>query len=148
MDVFTFKIRLPYEDAIQMKRKLLSSIAMIYDPQGFVALVTLEAKKLLQSVTRMKARWDDPLPASVLQEWERWCAKLPAVESYTIPRVSGGPLGISQARQRELHIFCDASETGYGACAYLRLDAGEMVTTSLVLGKSRLAPIKPSTIRC
>ena len=51
------------------------------------------------------------------------------------------------ASDAQLHLFGDGSELGYGACAYLRLvDTERNVNCSLVLGKSRLAPLKQTTI--
>ncbi len=47
----------------------------------------------------------------------------------------------------ELHVFTDASEHGYGACAYLRItDVTGAITCRLVLGKSRVAPLKNQTL--
>ena len=46
----------------------------------------------------------------------------------------------------ELHVFCDASSHGYGACAYVRPVYEDCVLCSLVIGKSRAAPLKPVTI--
>ena len=47
----------------------------------------------------------------------------------------------------ELHIFADASQTGDGARSYVRaLNSNQDIHCSLILGKSRVAPIKPTTI--
>ena len=47
----------------------------------------------------------------------------------------------------ELHHFCDASEKGYGAVSYLKItDKNKHARISFVIGKSRLAPLKPMTI--
>ena len=47
----------------------------------------------------------------------------------------------------ELHNFADASTSGYGQCSYLRVkDEDENVHVSLVMGKSRVAPTKITTI--
>ena len=47
----------------------------------------------------------------------------------------------------ELHNFSDASESGYGQCSYLRLvDHVGRIHCSLVLAKSRVAPLKLVTI--
>ena len=47
----------------------------------------------------------------------------------------------------ELHHFADASIEGYGTASYLRLeDSDEKVHCSLVMGKSRVAPLKTVTV--
>ena len=47
----------------------------------------------------------------------------------------------------ELHGFSDASFQGYGACIYLRTlyESGD-ISVNLVSGKSRVAPLKETTI--
>jgi len=54
-----------------------------------------------------------------------------------------------EARYREfsVHHFCDASEVGYGVASYLRSsDSKGNYSCSLLMAKSRLAPIKAITI--
>ncbi|UYV65843.1 hypothetical protein LAZ67_3005615 [Cordylochernes scorpioides] len=46
----------------------------------------------------------------------------------------------------EVHIFCDASQIGYGAVAYLRSETGRENTLTLIWSKVRLAPMKSITI--
>lgn len=42
----------------------------------------------------------------------------------------------------QLHVFCDASEKGYGACCYIRDDNNKDNVSSRLLGsKSKIAPI-------
>lgn len=47
----------------------------------------------------------------------------------------------------ELHIFCDASKVGYGACVYVRsIGDDESISVHLLCAKSRVAPLKEITI--
>ena len=47
----------------------------------------------------------------------------------------------------ELHHFSDASQAGYGQCSYLRLlNESHQAHCSLVMGKSRVTPLKSVTI--
>ena len=47
---------------------------------------------------------------------------------------------------RELHVFTDASEFAYGAAAYIKVTNETGVHVSLVMGKSRVAPLKTISI--
>ena len=50
-------------------------------------------------------------------------------------------------KRMELHHFSDASEIGYGASSYLRMISSEgTVHCSLILAKTRVAPLSPPTI--
>ena len=60
-----------------------------------------------------------------------------------IPRVLIPEIGFSDL---SLHVFCDASEMAYGCGAYIRITYDDKVHVSLVMGKSRVAPLKPITI--
>ena len=54
---------------------------------------------------------------------------------------------MSQNKSYELHNFADASTSGYGQCSYLRVkDEDGNVNVSLVMGKSRVALLKITTI--
>ena len=47
----------------------------------------------------------------------------------------------------EMHHYSDASTSGYGQCSFLRLiNESDQVHCSLLLGKSRVTPLKPITI--
>ncbi|XP_060871338.1 uncharacterized protein LOC132945583 [Metopolophium dirhodum] len=50
------------------------------------------------------------------------------------------------SEQIELHGFCDASQEAYGACIYEYVDEDGQVYSRLLCSKSRVAPLKGSTI--
>ncbi|XP_006813137.1 uncharacterized protein LOC102800572 [Saccoglossus kowalevskii] len=57
------------------------------------------------------------------------------------------PSGFSQIQTVELHNFSDASLGGYGVASYLRLiDTNGTIHCSLLMGKSRVAPLKAMTV--
>ena len=68
----------------------------------------------------------------------------------SLPRLSEAKtdryVGYEKSVHTEIHVFCNASEVGYGACAYLCVGNDEQVNVSLLLGKSRIAPDKKQTI--
>ena len=50
-------------------------------------------------------------------------------------------------RDISLHFFSDASEDGYGMCAYLRfVYASGTVRCSFLVGRSRSSPVRPISI--
>ena len=54
---------------------------------------------------------------------------------------------MDKRRSYELHHFADASTFGYGNCSYLRIkDENNQVNVALVIGKSRVASTKITTI--
>lgn len=143
-DEITFKIKVA--DKPLTRRGILSIVSAIFDPLGLVAPVTLRAKTIIQNLCRKKIGWDDVVPQKEHEDWRRWISNLPCLEKIHINGCFQ-PRYFSEVKNIQLHVFSDGSETGYGACAYLRLtDQHDNITCSLVLGKSRLAPIKQSSI--
>jgi hypothetical protein len=80
-DVFGFSIGDKLQIQAPTKRKMLASIATIFDPLGLVAPILLEAKRIIQSLTRCKITWDEQLQEAILRQWEDWCSRLASVES-------------------------------------------------------------------
>ena len=144
LDCFHFSIVL--KDQPLTRRGVLATVASVYDPLGFLAPLVLRAKKMLQEVCRKGVSWDEPLPEEVRPRWERWKLDLLHLKELQIPRCFE-PKTMGQQRTYELHNFADASTFGYGQCSYLRVkDDNDNVNVSLVMGKSRVAPSKITTI--
>lgn len=128
------------------RRGVLSTVASIFDPLGFVAPFILVEKRTLQRMCRDKIGWDEPLPGDLKPHWEAWLRDLPNLSSLKIPRCYV-LMTLTNVQQHELHHFSDASVSGYGVCSYLRTvtKSGE-VHCALVMGKARVAPTKVMTI--
>ena len=143
-DSFGFTIVI--KDRPATRRGLLSIVSSVYDPLGFVAPFILNAKLILQDLCRKKFSWDDPIPDDYLQRWQAWLQELPKLEQLQIDRCFK-PLNSEEATSYQLHHFSDASQQGFGAVTYLRItDQTGAAKCTFVMGKSRLAPIKPVTI--
>ena len=57
------------------------------------------------------------------------------------------PVEFGEIKSAQLHHFADASERGYGTVSYLRQENFDgAVHCSFVIGKSRVAPLKQTTI--
>jgi hypothetical protein len=143
-DVFCFQLSLKHQS--DTKRGILTTIASIYDPLGFLAPFLLKGKQILQELCRRKVDWDDPLPPELKLKWNSWKADLQNLCDVEVNRCMK-PSNMSEIKTAELHHFADASTTGLGACSYLRLiDRNGMVHCSLVMGKSRVSPMKITTV--
>ena len=143
-DQFTFFINLPHNPVT--KRGVLSTIASLYDPLGFVSPVVLEAKMFLQGLTRRKAGWDEEIISSELEKWSNWLSLLPRLNEVSVPRCFKTQ-DLAKLKNAEIHNFSDVSSFAYGACSYLRLiDENNNVACSFLIGKSRVSPIKAISI--
>ncbi|XP_030588591.1 uncharacterized protein LOC115795386 [Archocentrus centrarchus] len=139
-DSFSFDVNLKNQPS--SRRGILSVIASIYDPLGFISPVTLCGKRILQDLCRQGAGWDEPLPEDLGSRWEEWKGDLPKLQEIIIPRCYHPPEFKSIVRI-ELHHFSDASSVGYGACSYVRyINNDREVYCSLVMAKARVAPTK------
>jgi hypothetical protein len=140
-DEFTFEAEIP--DRPSTKRGMLSAVSSIYDPLGLVAPMVLCPKLLLQELSRIRTGWDDPVSPLLLSRWNNWLASLDALRTINYPRCF---TFFGQQAHRQLHVFSDSSEYAYGACAYLRCSLGDQTAVTLIMGKSRLAPMHQVTI--
>lgn len=122
------------------KRGILSVASSIFDPLGFIAPFVVRAKIILQELWRIKVGWDDEVPENIKNQWIEWLDELKHLPEVSVAR-QYGPEG-----QYQLHIFCDASELAFAAVAYLRILNNNDVTCSLLMSKSRLAPLKVITL--
>ena len=68
-DCFKFHVKL--KDGPFTRRGLLSALSSVFDPLGFLALLILAAKLLLQDLCRMKYDWDDCLNEEDVKVWKR-----------------------------------------------------------------------------
>ncbi|XP_052817602.1 uncharacterized protein LOC128243724 isoform X1 [Mya arenaria] len=128
------------------KRGVLSTVNSLYDPLGFLAPVTLGGRLLLRKVTDEVDGWDEPLPENLKTKWETWVQSLSELTTVSIPRTYFRPEVSGQA-ERELHVFCDASEKAIAAVAFLKTtDEAGKKHIGFVLGKSKVAPKHGHTI--
>ncbi|XP_051803945.1 uncharacterized protein LOC127533924 [Acanthochromis polyacanthus] len=143
-DCFTFNITL--KEQPPTRRGILSTVAAIYDPLGFIAPYVLNGKSILQEMCRQGTDWDDPLPEHLRPRWECWKGDLKNLQKLQISRCYV-PADFGDVVKREIHHFSDASFTGYGQCSYLRLiNKNKEVHCTFIMGKARVSPTKVITI--
>ena len=142
-DCFMFHLENITQENRVTKRTILSRIARLFDPLGWLGPVIVQAKILMQSLWLLKVDWDDALPEDVVCKWLTWVKELPHISKIRIPRWTGFT---PHTRVVELHGFADASKLAYGAVLYLRLATETEVLISLQVAKSKVAPVKTLSI--
>ncbi|KAL0881931.1 hypothetical protein ABMA27_001690 [Loxostege sticticalis] len=141
-DTLLFSVNLKQNTNIT-KRTILSVMSQIYDPLGLINPCILIAKTILQRLWASKVSWDEPVSTEFEKSWHKFIDSLTYLNTIRVPRlvVADNPKTI------EIHAFSDASTQAYSACIYLRtISENGNVSVRLVMAKSRVAPIKPSTI--
>ena len=104
------------EDKIKhTKRSLLSSISKIFDPLGLVNPITVRAKLMMQKLWTLNDDWDDLIPIELENEWKIHTTQFEELKSFQVQRHVLDP----EAKNVDMHVFCDASEEAYGSCVYL-----------------------------
>ncbi|KAJ7985811.1 hypothetical protein DPEC_G00344340 [Dallia pectoralis] len=69
-DCFRFDNTL--KDQPATRRGILSTVASIYDPLGFLAPYVLHGKRILQEMCHQGINWDESLPEALRPRWESW----------------------------------------------------------------------------
>ena len=141
------KVRVDVDEKPCTRRGLLTMIAKTYDLLGVIQPFLLPARQLLQLACSAQLGWDESIgvvPGLELR-WRKWFKSLPDLQQVSVPRCF--LLKGKEVREVELHAFSDASSHGYGACVYIRcVYSDASVQCSLVMGKSRVAPLKRVTV--
>ncbi|CAG9133395.1 unnamed protein product [Plutella xylostella] len=137
-DVFSYKLNLGASSS-DTKRSILSVVARIFDPKGWICPVVYWVKCLLQRFWLNKLDWNDPLPSDLLREWQAFREDLVNLKRLAIPRCTM----TKPASSYSLHGFCDASELGFAAVVYLRSSNQDgSVSVHLLMAKSKVAPLR------
>ena len=100
----------------------------------------------MQLVVGDKKGWEADVSEEHASAWRQWRKELVNLNNISINRCFK-PKGFGNSVHSSLHSFSDASDIGYGQATYLRQEneAGN-ISVALVMGKSRVAPLKVTTI--
>ncbi|XP_058456945.1 uncharacterized protein LOC131434299 [Malaya genurostris] len=128
------------------KRQVLSTVMSLFDPLGLLAPFTILGKILIQDLWRSGCEWDASIDEVVYGKWKQWLDMLPEIRRVRIPRPYFGNSTSEQFKSLQLHIFCDAGENAYGCAGLLRVVVDGCVKCSLVMARSKVAPLKLLTI--
>ncbi|XP_029167413.1 uncharacterized protein LOC114937904 [Nylanderia fulva] len=125
------------------KRRVLAETARLFDPMGWLAPVVIRAKILIQTTWLQQLDWDTPLPAKDVKRWQQLLNQLPLLSNIRVNRWLSTDSDYSTL---QIHGFADASERGYAAAVYIRNSGKKQITINLIMGKSKVAPVKPVSL--
>ena len=139
-DKDAFILEASVKDKATTRRQLMSVVASIFDPLGFLAPVTVVGKLLLQETHKDKATWDQQLNQDLLTRWDKWTDSLSHLVGIAIPRClkpsSDKPVST------QIHGFSDASMVAFAAVVYLRYEfENGHVHVAFVCARSKIAPM-------
>ncbi|KAF6203560.1 hypothetical protein GE061_001892 [Apolygus lucorum] len=137
-DTFSYSVIKPPSG--YTKRIILSTIARLYDPLGYLSPVVFYAKCLLQETWKSGVGWDEEVPEPIKAKWTQYTDVLQSLSNIIIPRA------FAQSSSYQLVCFSDASEKGYCGVIYLRATFGDSSSLTLIKSKTKLAPLKMVTI--
>nr|XP_041630532.1 uncharacterized protein LOC121501962 [Drosophila kikkawai] len=120
------------------KREVLSQIAKLFDPAGWLAPFIIRSKMFMQEIWLQDLGWDDKLPTHMSQRWQSFLREYSDLNKIRVPRW----VGYQPEVIVEHHGFCDASQKAYGAAIYVRVVMGHQILTRLLTAKTRVAPVK------
>lgn len=128
----------------ETKRTILSLIAKLFEPLGWVTPVTINAKVFMQSLWRLKLGWDERVPVDILNQWKKIYASFTSLRGLQVTRWTGQGSHVSYT---EVHGFADASSVAFAASVYIKIvDQLGNATITLLTGKSKVAPVSTVSI--
>lgn len=140
-DSFSYSVQ-PFERECT-KRTLLSELARIYDPLGFLAPLTFFSKLLIQQLWTLGLSWDEKPPQEVINHWTQYKKELLVFKDFQLPR----RIICDNILACDLHGFCDSSSRGFASVVYFRvLSPDNYIKTFLICAKSKVAPLKRISI--
>ncbi|XP_052895578.1 uncharacterized protein LOC128302760 [Anopheles moucheti] len=128
------------------KRIVLRIVISLFDPLGLKSPALIHGRIIMQDLWRSGIDWDAELSDPEFRKWQRRVGLLPGLQELSIPRwffLNAASIDYSNI---QLHVFTDASELGYGCAAYLRMVSGTNIHCSLVMARSKVAPLKHLSI--
>ncbi|XP_043657461.1 uncharacterized protein LOC122622884 [Drosophila teissieri] len=120
------------------KRNVLSQIAKLFDPAGWLSPFVVQAKILMQDIWLAGIGWDEFLPAELRQRWHDFLRSHSSLHKVRVQRW----VQFRPGAQVQIHGFCDASQKAYGAAIYVRIQYDGGISSSLLTSKTKVAPVK------
>nr|CAI5858985.1 unnamed protein product [Callosobruchus analis] len=140
MDILSFKSKVP--DEVCTKRSILSAVAQCYDPIGLLAPFILYLKLLVKKLWQLQLDWDAVPPIDICNVWENLRSEWHEIDNFQLCR----HIGVKTNCPVMLLGFSDVSKDGYGEIYASTFDAIGNISVSLVCAKSKVTPMRLTTI--
>lgn len=141
-DNFCYKISFPTLKVFT-KRNILSDIAKVFDPLGWISPCLVTAKLLMQDLWANKAEWDEPISLDKAEKWSQFRNELENLSrNIRIPRW----INTTHSSKIEIHGFSDSSSLAYAAAIYVKTEIDGEVHVNLFYAKTKVAPLKKVSI--
>ncbi|GBM98124.1 hypothetical protein AVEN_229767-1 [Araneus ventricosus] len=112
---------------------------MAIDPLEMLTPFTVRMKLLLQNTWERDLQWDEPLPPDIHETFQSWLDEVDTASQISLSR----PYFLNtETEPAEIHIFSDASPKAYGCVTYFRKVTDGTISSSFIVAKCRLAPLK------
>jgi len=101
---------------------MLSTIAKLFDPMGWLSPITVVGKRMVQALWKKKPSWDDHLPMNLHKGRQKFIQELPNLSKVHIPRfitwgMSKGTPQLHYLKEEDgyglYRCFCMSSDKGY-----------------------------------
>lgn len=140
-DIFNFQVQPPPD--LCTKRTVLSVLARIFDPLGFLSPFTLSLKLLIKNLWQLNYDWDQSVTGKVLKQWKKIKNEFHLLNNVSIPR----HIGVFSDSSLGLVGFADASGAAYAAVVYSRvIDMNGEVKVTLLISQTKVAPTSNITL--
>ncbi|XP_045772935.1 uncharacterized protein LOC123872601 [Maniola jurtina] len=142
-DKLQYNLNLPA--VAEPKRTILADIHRLFDPLGWLAPSILLARLLIQKLWLQGLTWDEEVNDVISEEWLDLRNSFQHLSGIEINRW----LQTTEKLMKNVtvHGFCDASNKGYGAVAYMRVKTSEgEVKTTIIAAKTRVASVKSKSL--
>ena len=122
------------------KRKVLASIAPLFDPLEYLSPTTMKMRLFSQKLWNKEKDWNDTMDKEDTGKSRQIIEETKEVSTIEVPRYIGG-------KNSQLICFCDASKDAYATAIYLKtMDEERKSKVNLVFSKARIAPKKVMSI--
>jgi hypothetical protein len=138
-DIYNINVKqFNHDDLKFTKRGLLSVVASLYDPLGWVLPVSMKMRVILQDLWIKPYEWDTPLEDIECGKFKDYINEVKYLTDINIPRWKG----TNQCSKLDLVGFSDASGSGYAAIIYSRVEIENEWVVRFIAARVLLVPLK------